>query len=80
MEIALESDAENVIVNDDSSINVTTFLESFKKVQDAIKTASLHPSFCIESTLLVSIEIRLDKNSAKRMSRLKEMLKYLDDV
>ena len=71
MEIALETSAEDVTDNDNGSIDVTTLLEDFEKVRDAMKAANLNPSYALV-TLLASTEIKLYKDHVEQMLRLTE--------
>lgn len=79
MEIALESGADDVAMNDDGTIDVTTSAENFETTRDAMKAAGFAPEHA-EITMLASNEILLDKESAEKMIRLTEMLEDLDDV
>ena len=79
IEIALEIGADDVVINDDGSIDVITVTEQLEKVRDAMKNADLNFSYA-EVTMLASTAIKLDKEDAERMLHLKEMLENLDDV
>ena len=45
MDVALESGADDVATNDDNSIDVTTTLENFQTVKDAMVSAKLEPAW-----------------------------------
>lgn len=79
MEIALEAGAEDVEVNDDGSIDVTTSFEDFLKVKEAMIAAGLEPDYA-ETTMVPSTQVSLDKDGAEKVLALVEMLEDLDDV
>ena len=79
MEIALGTNVEDIIANDDGCIDVITLPEDFEKVRDAMKAVNLNPSYS-EVTLLASTAIKLYKDSVEQILRLTEMLEDLDDV
>lgn len=78
MEIALENNADDVDVNDDGTIDITTSFESY----DAIKKA-LEKHFTIEHADIVmnaAIRVALDQESSEKVNRLVDVLEDLDDV
>jgi YebC/PmpR family DNA-binding regulatory protein len=79
MEIGLEAGAEDVISNDDESIDVTTLPEDFLAVQAAFKSAGLEPDNA-EIALVAATEVELDVENGEKVYRLIEMLEDLDDV
>jgi YebC/PmpR family DNA-binding regulatory protein len=79
MEVALESGAEDVVSNDDGSIDVLTAWEDFTAVKDALKEAGLEAENA-EVTMLASTNVTLDKDSAEKTLGLVDMLEDLDDV
>ena len=79
MEIALEAGAEDVITNDDSSIEVLTNEDQFTNVKDAMIKNNLAPAQA-EVTMLASNYISLDRDDAEKMLKLTNMLEELDDV
>ncbi|MDH3588253.1 MAG: YebC/PmpR family DNA-binding transcriptional regulator [Gammaproteobacteria bacterium] len=79
MEVALEANAEDVISNDDGSVDVLTDPVDFAQVRDAMNTASLAPENA-EVTMLASTQAALDEGGASSMIKLLEMLEDLDDV
>lgn len=79
MEVALESGAEDVVSNDDGSIDVLTAWEDFTAVNDALKEAGLEAENA-EVTMLASTNVTLDKDSAEKTLGLVDMLEDLDDV
>ena len=80
MNAALEAGADDVISYDDASIDVITSLETFGRVQDALKTAGLTP-INAEMTMDASVKVEVtDKEDAKKIIDLIERLEDLDDV
>jgi YebC/PmpR family DNA-binding regulatory protein len=77
MEQALEAGADDVISNDDGSIDVLTAPENFLSIKDAL--AGLQPSDA-ELTQRPSVSVNLDVDDAGKMLRLLEALEDLDDV
>ncbi len=79
MDAALEAGAEDVVTNDDQSIDVMTAWEDFAAVKDAIVAAGFEPDDA-EITMLASITVPLDKNGAEKALALIDSLEDLDDV
>ena len=79
MEVALEAGAEDVVTNDDQSIDVTTAWEDFTSVKDAMVAAGLEPENA-EVTMLTSTTVPLDKDGAEKVLALIDHLEDLDDV
>ncbi len=79
MEIALEAGAEDVVANDDGSIDVTTAFEDFLSVKEAMVAAGLTPDHA-EVTMLPSTTVELDKDGAEKVMGLVDMLEDLDDI
>ncbi len=79
MEAALEAGADDVVSNDDGSIDVLTTLESFGAVKDALAGEGLEPA-AAEVTMLAANEIELDLEGAQGLLKLVEHLEDLDDV
>jgi len=79
MDAALEAGAEDVVTNDDQSIDVMTAWEDFTAVKDAIVAAGLEPDDA-EITMLASITVPLDKEGAEKALALIDSLEDLDDV
>jgi YebC/PmpR family DNA-binding regulatory protein len=78
MEAALEAGAEDVVVNDDGSIDVVTAVEDFIEVRDAL-TKQFEPEDA-DVTMRPSTSVTLDVTEAQKMIRLLDMLEDLDDV
>jgi YebC/PmpR family DNA-binding regulatory protein len=79
MEIALEAGAQDVIHNDDDSIDVLTATDVFYPVKEAMEQAKFIPTQA-EVTMYASTNINLDLDNATKMLRLLDMLEDLDDV
>jgi len=79
MDAALEAGAEDVVTQDDGSIEVITAPEDFMAVKDAMGTANLTPSES-ELTMVPSTTVDLDKDGAEKIMRLTDTLEDLDDV
>ena len=79
MDAALEAGADDVLTNDDGSIDVQTAFEEFLNVKDAMIAAGLEPANA-EVTMLPSTSVPLDKDGAEKVMALVDMLEDLDDV
>jgi len=79
MEAALEAGAEDVVSNEDGSIDVLTAPESFTDVQQAMVAAGLEPQMA-EITMKPSTTVDLELDDAQKVMRLVDMLEDLDDV
>ena len=78
-EAALDADAEDVIVNDDGSIEVITAPNAYAAAKDALVKAGFKPEFA-ELTMKPSTEVELEGEDAARMQKLIDALESLDDV
>ena len=79
MEAAIEAGAEDVIANDDGSIEVVTGPYDFIAVKDALAKAGLKPEVA-EVVMKPSNEVELAGEDAQRMQKLIDALESLDDV
>lgn len=79
MEAALEAGADDVITNDDGSIEVICAPADFEKVKAALAKAGLQPELA-EITMKPLNEVELGGEEAARMRRLLDALEALDDV
>jgi len=79
MEAAIDAGAEDVVVNDDGSVEVVTGPYDFVAVRDALVKAGLTPEFA-EVTMKPSTEIELRGEDAVRMQKLLDALESIDDV
>ena len=79
MEAALDGGAEDVVVEDDSSIEVITTPEDFGAVKDALDAADLIADMA-EVTMRASTSVELSQSQAETMMKLTDMMEDLDDV
>jgi YebC/PmpR family DNA-binding regulatory protein len=79
LEAALEAGAQDVVSNDDRSVDVLTTADDFGKVKDAMLAAGLAPGHA-EVTMRAASHVSLDGEAAGRMLKLIETLEDLDDV
>ena len=79
MELALEAGAEDVIVNDDGSLEVITDPNGFPAVREYLLKAGLKPDLA-EVTFKPATENVLSGDDAARMQKLLDALEGLDDV
>ena len=79
MEIALDSGAQDVISNDDGSIDVITSPEEFFTVKDALADAGLESAHS-QVTMEPSIRVELNLQDAEKFMKLIERLEDLDDT
>ena len=79
MEAALEAGAEDVVTNDDGSIEVVTDPYEFTAVKEALTKAGLQPELG-EVTMKPNNENVLTGDDAVKMQKLLDALESLDDV
>ena len=79
LEIALEAGAEDIINNDDGSIEVLTGPDEYEAVLKALEGAGLEPASS-EITQRPSTMAELDVDSASSLLKLLDTLEDLDDV
>ncbi len=79
MEVALEAGAEDIVTNEDDSIDVITPWEDFNAVKDALVAAGFEPAGG-EVTMMASTQVILDLDGANKVMGLVDMLEDLDDV
>jgi YebC/PmpR family DNA-binding regulatory protein len=79
MEAALEAGAEDVLSNDDGSIDVLCEPTDFDGVRDALLTAGLEPELS-EVTHRATLSASLGESEAISMLKMLDMLEELDDV
>jgi YebC/PmpR family DNA-binding regulatory protein len=79
MEAALEAGAEDVLTNEDGSIEVITAPQDFEAVKAGLEKAGLKPGIA-EVTMKPSTEVSLAGEDAAKMRRLLDALENLDDV
>ena len=79
MEAAIEAGAEDVLTNEDKSLEVITAPGDFDRVRQALERAGLKPELA-EVTMKASTEISLAGEDGIKMQRLLDALDDLDDV
>ncbi len=79
MEAAIEAGAEDVVVDDEGSIEVLTEPGDFEFVRDAMRRAGFEPETA-QLTMRASTSSELDVDDAGSMVKLLETLEDLDDV
>jgi transcriptional/translational regulatory protein YebC/TACO1 len=79
MEIAIESGAEDIITNEDGSIDVVTTPESFFLVKDALIANNLTPDHS-QITMEPDNRIELNLEDAEKFMKLIDRLEDLDDT
>ncbi len=79
MEAALDAGADDVITNDDGSIDVLTSPEEFFTVKDALTDAGLESAHA-EVTMEPSTRVELNLQDAEKFMKLIERLEDLDDT
>ena len=79
MEAALEAGADDVVVNDDRSIDVLTAPDDFRAVKEAMHNAGLTPEYA-EVTMRAATRTALSAEDAQQVIKLIEVLDDLDDV
>lgn len=79
MDAAIEAGAEDVVVDDDKSIEVLTDPADFEAVRDAMRASGFDPQQA-ELTMRASNSSELELQAANAMIKMLEMLEDLDDV
>ena len=79
MEVALESGAEDVINNDDGSIDVVVEPDAFVDLKEAMVAAGLEP-VSAEITLVSDQEVELTHEKGEALFKMLDLLEDLDDV
>ena len=79
MDAALEAGADDVVINDDGSVDVLTAFADFIAVNEALKAAG-YVAEEAEVTMIPSTQAELDLEGAQQIMRLIDALEDLDDV
>ena len=79
MEVAIESGADDVITNDDGSIDVMTSPDDFFSVKDAFIANNLDPEH-FQITMEPANRIELNLEDAEKFMKLIDTLENLDDT
>lgn len=79
MSVALEAGAEDIVNNDDGSIDIITSPEEFIKTKTALQQAAISIDSA-EITMRAATSNKLDLETAQAMITLMDVLDDLDDV
>lgn len=79
MEAAIDAGAEDIVTNDDGSIEVITVPNDFSAVKSALEQSGIKPELA-EVTMKPITEIVLAGDDAARMQKLLDALEAVDDV
>lgn len=79
MEVALEAGADDVVTEDDGSIEVITSPEAYADVVLAMEEAGLEPANS-EVTMRASTEVELDEETGRKVLNFLDVLEDLDDT
>lgn len=79
MEAALEAGADDVLVNEDGSIEVLTGPANLAQVRQAMAAAGLEPEIA-EVTMRPETQAELEGEDGQKMQKLLDALESLDDV
>ena len=79
MDAAIEAGAEDVVTNDDGSIEVITGPAEYLAVKEALEAAGFTPEFG-QVTMKAENETELSGDEGVRMQKLLDVLESLDDV
>jgi len=79
LEVALDAGAEDVVNNDDESIEVITSTHDFVAVKQTLAKAGFKPELA-EVTMKPTAEVSLAGEDAARMQKLLDAFEALDDV
>jgi YebC/PmpR family DNA-binding regulatory protein len=79
MEIALEHGADDIINNDDGSLDVLTPVDNFIDIKETLIAGDIPPDNA-EITMYAPVSVTLEARNAETMLRLLEALDDIDDV
>jgi YebC/PmpR family DNA-binding regulatory protein len=79
MEAALDAGAEDVVLNDDGSLDVITSPDEFSSVKESLTAAGFDTQMG-EVTFNASTSADLDQDNAERLLKMVDALEDLDDV
>ncbi len=79
MEVALEAGAEDILTNDDGSVEVITSPADFMTIKEALETAGHHAA-AAEITMKAQNEVVLSGDDGVKMQKILDALEDLDDV
>jgi len=78
MEAALEAGADDVVANEDGSVDVFTEWQSFMDVKQGLEEAGLEPVHA-EIAMIPSTSVALDVEAGRKIMKLIDVLEDLDD-
>lgn len=79
MDIALEAGADDLIVQDDGSVDIYTSFEQFSTVKAELEAKGFTPDSA-EVTMISSNQVNVDGDAVEKVIKLIDMLDDLDDV
>lgn len=79
MEVALEAGADDVVTEEDGSLEVITTPEAYSDVVKAMRDADLKPENS-EITMRASLQVELDTDTGEKVLRFLDVLEDLDDT
>ena len=79
MEVALELGAEDILTEEDGSIEVRTSFEEFLRINEGLNAQGLKPASA-EVTFLPSLMVEVDREKAESLLKMVDRLEDLDDV
>jgi len=79
MEVALDAGADDIVTEEDGSIEVITSPEAYSAVLEAMKAAELTPENS-EITMRASLEVEMDVETGEKVLRFLDALEALDDT
>ena len=79
LDVAIEAGAQDVLTQDDASVEVITLPEDFNAVKDALTAAGFQPEFS-ELSMVPSTKAELDLETAEKVLKMIDALEDLDDV
>src|SRR5476649_39682 len=79
MEVALDAGAEDVVANDDGSLEVITAPHDFSKVKTALEKAGFKPEIA-DVLMKPAAEVEFKGDDAVKMQKLLDALEAVDDV
>ncbi len=79
MEAALEAGAEDIVTNDDGSVDVFTTQQEFMDVKQGLLDAGFEPVHA-EVSMIPSTTVELDVETGRKVMKLIDALEDLDDV
>lgn len=78
-EVALEAGADDVVTNEDGSVEVQTSTDQYGTVKTALDGAGFISELA-EVTMVASNEVEVDHDSAEKILKMLDLLEDLDDV